>query len=112
WETIAFNHVRVIRDGEVLDRQDAIQIDIVRQESDADRLMFNGRATALIRINDLRVGDVLDYAYTRRGKNPAYGEEYFRVYGLAWTVPVERRNLRSVWSRPCALSRTKSAIWP
>lgn len=99
WETIAFNHVRVIRDGEVLDRQDAIQIDIVRQESDADRLMFNGRATALIRINDLRVGDVLDYAYTRRGKNPAYGEEYFRVYGLGWTVPVERRNLRSVWSR-------------
>ena len=99
WETVEFNHVHVIRDGEILDRQDDIQVDIVRQESDADRLMFNGRATALVRVNDLRVGDVLDYAITTRGKNPAYGEHYFRVYGLGWTVPVEQRHVRSIWTR-------------
>ncbi|WP_323760851.1 DUF3857 domain-containing transglutaminase family protein [Maricaulis sp.] len=99
YEHVVFHHIRLTRDGEVLDRQDRAQIEFARHESNRDRQMLNGEVTALARIDDVRVGDIVDYAYTVYGLNPTYNGRDFRRFGLNWGVPVERRSIRSLWPR-------------
>ncbi|WP_417487103.1 DUF3857 domain-containing transglutaminase family protein [Maricaulis sp.] len=99
YEHVVFHHIRLTRDGETLDRQPRTQIEFARHESNRDRQMLNGEVTALARIDDVRVGDTVDYAYTVYGLNPSYGGRDFRRFGLNWGVPVERRSIRSIWPR-------------
>ncbi|WP_291843654.1 DUF3857 domain-containing protein [Maricaulis sp.] len=99
YEEVVFHHVRLTRDGETLDRRDRTQIEFARHESNRDRQMLNGEVTALARIDDVRVGDTVDYALTIRGINPTFNGRDFRRFGLNWGVPVERRSIRSLWPR-------------
>ena len=99
YQRLVINHIRVTRDGVTEDRHEAAQVEFARHESDSTRLIFNGEATALVRIDDIRVGDVLDYAYTIYGENPSYAGEHFRRFGLNWGIPVEQRSLRALFNR-------------
>lgn len=99
YQHLVINHIRVMRDGVTEDRQQAVQVEFARHESDSTRLIFNGEATALVRVNDIRVGDILDYAYTIYGENPSYEGEHFRRFGLNWGIPVEQRSLRALLNR-------------
>lgn len=99
YERVVFHHVRLTRDGETLDRRDRTQIEFARHESNRDRQMLNGEVTALARIDDVRVGDIVDFAYTVYGLNPTYGGRDFRRFSLNWGIPVERRSIRSIWPR-------------
>lgn len=88
YERLTFHHMRVVRDGVVQDRLDLSEFELLRQESEADRLIFNGDVTASTILKDIRVGDIVDYAFTIHGKNPVfYGHISDRV-DLNYSVPV------------------------
>ena len=76
YERLELHFVHVIRDGVVLDRTDLSAFTIYRSESDRDKLVYNGTLEISYIVPDIRVGDTLDYAFTRKGKNPAFFDEY------------------------------------
>lgn len=94
YETFTLHHLRVIRDGVVQERlrEDAVQI--IQQERDLDRHMLNGRLTALILLDDVRTGDVVDCAFSRRGANPVFDGRYMDGFGTGWSVPVRHQRIR------------------
>jgi|GEM_PF-2385389 len=94
---LVIHHIRVIRDGVAEDRRDRAVIEFARMETDRDRQMFNGEVTVIARLDDVRVGDVVDFAYTIQGKNPAFGEEDFGYFPLNWTLPIEQIYVASTW---------------
>ncbi|MER8440957.1 DUF3857 domain-containing protein [Mesorhizobium sp. M1312] len=61
---VTLNHIRIIRDGVVLDRLNDTKFDIFRQEKDAERGIYDGWLTAHINVDDVRVGETIDYATT------------------------------------------------
>lgn len=94
YETLVLHHLRIIRDGEVRERLTKDLIKVIQQERDLDRHMLNGRLTALAVLDDIRVGDVVDYAYTKRGANPVFAGKFMDSLSTGWSVPVRHQRIR------------------
>lgn len=106
FETLVFHAITVYRDGEAVDKQDSATIEFARRETQLARQMFDGRMTAMVRIDDVRVGDLVDFSYSTIGRNPALGQYDTISQVLAFGVPVERYYLRSRWPSPDAVQMT------
>lgn len=96
YEKLVLHHVRVIRDGVAQERLKAGQVQVIQQENDLDRHMLNGRLTAFILLEDVRVGDVIDYAVTRQGANPVFAGHYMDDFSTGWSIPVRHQRIRLV----------------
>lgn len=94
YEHLTLHHLRVIRDGVRQERLEQKLLQIIQRESDLDRHMLNGEMTALALLDDIRVGDVVDTAYTRKGWNPTFGGRFFQSIALQWAVPVRDQYIR------------------
>ncbi len=91
-------HKIVLHRGEqVLNRLDPDQIRVIQQEKDLDRLIYNGTKTALIFLEDVRVGDWLEYAYTVRGRNPIEAGHFFDSMQLRYSFPIQSECYRFLW---------------
>lgn len=64
FETLTIHSVVVRRGSEVFDRLDRGAIRLVQREQNLDAQVYDGRVSAVLFLRDLRVGDVIDYAYT------------------------------------------------
>lgn len=85
---VTLNRLRIVRDGIVLDRLPAAKFDIFRQEKDAERGIFDGWFTARINIEDVRVGDIVDYATTYE-TTPIVGKGLFSTrMNTQWDDPL------------------------
>jgi transglutaminase-like putative cysteine protease len=109
YQELWLHAVRVHRSGEVMDRLDLTKLKLSQPEPELGAHIYTGKQTALLFVEDLRVGDVLEYAYTLRGRNPVLGEHYSARIRIQSGVPVERQRIRVVWSRPGKL-RVRSPL--
>lgn len=98
FQQLIYHHVRIMRDGTVEDRQDRAIIEFARFETDRDAQMFNGEVTAVMRLDDVRVGDTVDIAYSIIGQNPTFDDERFASFVIGWTLPIESLAVRSFWN--------------
>ncbi|VAW01943.1 hypothetical protein MNBD_ALPHA06-947 [hydrothermal vent metagenome] len=97
FQTLRIHQLKIIRDGKVIEQTKQAEIDMARLERDLDRRIYNGQWTALVRLADVRPGDIVDVAWSWEGRNPVFGANDFGTYALAWGVPVQKRHLRVNW---------------
>jgi len=111
---VTLNHLRIIRDGQVLDRLDDVKFDIFRQEKDAEKGVYDGWLTAHINIDDVRVGDVIDYGETYE-TTPLVGKDlFFYSFSTEWEDPVGLIRTSVIWpaAQPLAIKPRGTAIKP
>ena len=96
YEQLVLHHVRVTRDGVTQERLSEGVVKIIQRENDLERHLLNGESTAYVLLEDIRVGDVIDTAYTRKGWNPTFGGRYFDSLSTGWSVPVRQQYFRLV----------------
>jgi transglutaminase-like putative cysteine protease len=94
FESLVVHALTIRRDDQVLDRLDLEAARLIQQESNLDAQVYDGRQTLVLFVSDLRVGDVLDYAYTRRGADPTLGGKVAEVVGLGAPEPIARLRVR------------------
>jgi transglutaminase-like putative cysteine protease len=94
YETIQFHDLRVHRGGQVSDRLDLAAMQLIQQERDLERFQYNGQYTALFLLSDVRVGDVIECSYTRKGRNPVFNGAFSHVQYTSWNVPIRAQYLR------------------
>lgn len=94
YETVQLHHLNLIRDGEAQDLLDLSEFDFYRMETDRDLLIYNGNMQMTFHVPGVRMGDVLDYAYTYSGRNPAFGENYRVGFSHGYAVDVEHLHNR------------------
>lgn len=97
FEELMVHRVQVHRAGQIIDRLDEGKIKLLQRERDLDDHVITGRQTALIIVEDLRVGDVLEYAYTTRGANPILAGHYATRQRVQSATAVDRQRVRVVW---------------
>lgn len=103
YESVVFHRLSIIRDGEVLDKLAASDIKLISVEPEFDKLIYNGRQSAKIIIDDVRVNDVLEYSYSRIGRNPVYQGLYnYRPY-VSWSVPLHQQYVSVLWGKEAPL---------
>jgi hypothetical protein len=103
FQELLLHRVVIHRDGKVIDRLNQSKVRLVQPEPELGNHMFTGRQTAVLFVEDLRVGDALEYAYTIRGANPILGGHYASRFVTQFGSPIERELFRVVWDDPAPL---------
>lgn len=96
FETLTFHTINVIREGKTLPRLEQDKVKVFQQEDQLDQKLYHEEWTALFILEDVRVGDILEFSYTVEGRNPVLGDKKFGTHSLSWGVSVQRAHLRLV----------------
>jgi hypothetical protein len=94
WQQLQLHSVRVLRDGHAIDKLAGARIELIQQEKELDELIYNGSKTARIFLDDVRVGDIVDYSFSTIGRNPVFDGQEFGETDLQWGVPVAKMHAR------------------
>ncbi len=70
YQSLTIHAVNVHRDGHLQDRLRTMAIKVLQRETDLEYRMYDGSKTVDIVLADVRLGDVVEYAYSIRGTNP------------------------------------------
>lgn len=98
YQELILHQVQIHRGGQVLNRLDRSKIKTIQLEPALDGHMLTGQQSALLFVEDLRVGDVLEYSYTTRGYNPVLAGHYSPRFGVQFGSAVERQRIRVLWA--------------
>lgn len=88
YEKFAVHHVRLIRNGQVLDLGSETEFETIRREADLKDGVWTGVRTAVLRLPDVKVGDIIDTAWSWAERPPLWPNHYFGGASLDWSVPV------------------------
>jgi hypothetical protein len=88
YQRLVFHEIAVRRDGKWLDRLLPGKISLARRESEFENDMWDGRVTALIVLDDVRVGDVVRIRYTITGSNPILAGQGYDAMRTAFGSPM------------------------
>ncbi|MCG8581161.1 MAG: DUF3857 domain-containing protein [Bacteroidales bacterium] len=85
--------VEVIRDGHVIDVLKMQNPEIIRRERNLEYGIVDGAITSYLEVNDLRVGDVLDYSFVVKGFNPIIKDFILFNQNTNFTIPVGKAHV-------------------
>lgn len=71
----------------------------MQQEADLDESMLNGEKSVILVLDDVQVGDVIDYAYSIKGDNSVYGAHFSCIVPVQMEQPADRLLTRVLWPR-------------
>src|SRR5687768_10490390 len=94
FQTLTLHEVAVWRDGVRHDRLPGARIELLRREERLEQSTLTGTQTLLIVLNDVRIGDAVDVAYTVHGANPIFKGRYADNYQLHFGAPADVVHLR------------------
>lgn len=114
FEQFTLHALRVWRGGQVSDKLAGAKITVLQRETELEYRIFDGSKTVSVVLDDLRVGDVVEYAYSRRGINPVFGNRVAEGAELQWSVPVAHTSVRLLVpnGRPLATQLLNSTLQP
>ncbi len=113
-EHVVLHHIRVIRNGVAADRMTGADIEVLRREQELDKGIFDGRKTIHIEIKDVRVGDIVDYAYSWDSHSTFWPGAFFGHVTTNWAVPLELMRYRLIWpsDRPLIIRNRSTTLKP
>jgi len=88
YQTFTLHWLKVKRDGVWQDRMASDPFSLLRREENLDEQLLDGRYSAVCHLQDLRVGDEIDFAYTVTGANPVFSGNYVNSFSTTWSSPV------------------------
>jgi lipoprotein NlpI len=98
YQRLVLHTFQLIRDGVVLDRLADAKVRFLQQETGLSNYMYSGIVTASILIDDLRVGDTLEVAYSLIGTNPVFGNRFGAAEN--WDQPLPTAYRRVIVNAP------------
>jgi transglutaminase-like putative cysteine protease len=97
FQDLCLHRVVIHRGSNTIDRLNPAQVRIIQPEPELGGHVLTGEQTAVLFVEDLRVGDVLEYAYTLHGANPVFKGHYATQFTVQSGSPVDREVFRVVW---------------
>ena len=90
YQSFTLHALRLIRDGVAIDKLGSARIDVLQRETELELRIYDGRKTVNVELDDLRVGDIVEYAYSVSGHNPVFKNKLSGGMRLQFGVPVDR----------------------
>lgn len=90
YQSLKFHTVRIIRNGEVIEKLNGHTINEYQRETKMDRHLYDGSHTAVINLSDVRINDIIEYSYSVIGRNPLSKDNYSYTFYQQLTTPVNR----------------------
>jgi transglutaminase-like putative cysteine protease len=99
FEDLKIHEIFIFRKGNKIDKRHSSAINVYQREVELESNILNGYQSAVILIDDIRIGDILVYSYTIAGTHPAYNHHLFGEHYYDFDTPVERNHLRILSSK-------------
>jgi hypothetical protein len=93
YQTLLLHDLTISRSGHETDALATARIEAVRTEDTADQLIYTGRVTVTIMLQDVRIGDVVRYRASTIGQNPIFGDRLHAHQPLQNHLPTHRREI-------------------
>ncbi len=84
YQTLTLHEAALWRDGVRQDRLSGARIELLRREERLEQSTLTGTQTLLVVLNDVRIGDAVDIAYTLHGANPIFKGRFADNYQLTF----------------------------
>ena len=97
YQQLTIHFIRIQRGTELIDALRPSEIKVIQQEEDLRQQLYNGTLATLVFLNDLRVDDIVDYAYTIEGENPVLNGRFADSFYLADSQPIKHLINRLIW---------------
>ncbi len=88
YQTSKFLTIDIIRNGQVINVLKKQKPEHIRRERNLENGIIDGSITSYLNVNDLRVGDILDYSFVVKGFNPIIKEFILFNQNTSFTVPI------------------------
>lgn len=76
YQTLVLHQLAIWRDGKRIDKLSLKAFKVLQRETQLERLVYDGRVTASMVLDDVRVNDRIELAYTLKGQNPVFGGKF------------------------------------
>ncbi|MEZ8149083.1 DUF3857 domain-containing transglutaminase family protein [Enterovibrio norvegicus] len=96
YQHVLVHRLNIVRDGKVIDRKKSAKTSQFKREVDLDALLYNGEETLHIVLDDVQIGDIIDYSYTLTGYNPVFGDHREWYIKSGWATSVALTNTRII----------------
>ncbi|MFC3682482.1 DUF3857 domain-containing protein [Hydrogenophaga luteola] len=97
FQQLQLHTLSVHRNGRVISQLVTVPIRTLQREKELEALILDGRLTASLLVQDVRVGDVVEYAYSVRGVNPSMKGGHFGGFDMQWRDPAHTLYMRLLW---------------
>lgn len=97
YQELVIHSVRIRRGDEDLDALDPSALKLLQRETDLEYGIYDGTFTATLFLEDVRVGDIVDYSFTIRGQNPVFDGRYLGHVWSASRHPYRHLRFRLLW---------------
>lgn len=97
YEQLTLHAVQVRRAGAVIDQLPRAKISVLQREDELEYQIYDGTQTVNLVLNDIRVGDVVEYSYTLRGQNPVFEGRFATRVTTEYSIPVHTYRYRLLW---------------
>ena len=104
YQTLVFHYVVILRADQRINALKANAIKLAQRQSGLESQIFDSRESAIIFLEDLRVGDVVDYAYSLEGSDPTLAGRVDDSFLLGLSVPVDHLVARLLTDKDRELS--------
>lgn len=99
-EVVTIHRYRVLRDGQPIDLLgDGSKLKVIQRETRMESAMLDGRLTATLQPEDLRVGDVVELSYSTVRRDPATKGMAEYISGPADGATFGRFRVRMLWGK-------------
>lgn len=115
-QTLEVHKIHIIRDGQVIDVLDGQSFQTLRRERNLESAMLDGVLTATLQPRDLRVGDIIETAFTLHDNGGVLAPHQETLDSISPGAAVGRYRVRASWpaDRPIRfrLSEPWQAVQP
>ncbi len=94
YQSFTLHALNLIRDGVTIGKLASARIEVLQREKELEYRIYDGRKTVNVELDDLRVGDIVEYAYSVSGHNPVFRNKLSGRADLQFGVPVDRIFMR------------------
>lgn len=96
---IIFHGIDIIREGRRFSVLNNKNISVNQRERSLESHITDNKYTISLSVDDLRVGDIIDYQETETiyvAEHPLHGKYYYSLFWLNWNCPVQSQKLRII----------------
>jgi hypothetical protein len=97
YQSLTLHWARIWRGAQHWDRLDTNKAHVVQPERELEQSVLNGEKSVVLVLDDVRGGDMIDYAYSIKGANPVFGGHFSAAIPARLEQPAERLLTRVRW---------------
>jgi Domain of Unknown Function with PDB structure (DUF3857)/Protein of unknown function (DUF2569)/Transglutaminase-like superfamily len=114
YEKLTLHSINVRREGRVIPKLARAVVRVLQREKELEYRIYDGSKTANVFLDDVRVGDIVEYSFSVRGTNPVFAGKQFGTFDMRWSVPIHRlyQRLQVPASRDFAFLHYRTELRP